>query len=146
MLRQEDLFETEEKTRRYSPSMFYPVFDPKVDGVDHPLYKLADRSRYLEALKAVEEAEGITDEEREFFKLAATRFIEFNFTPIAEKYCVSSKAARDLYEKLCLVYVSTTQAIMNTLVRCDSAFENYCEEADKFFEKKEKESKDGEKK
>jgi hypothetical protein len=69
--------------------------------------------------------------------LAATRFIEFNFTPIAEQYCVSSPQARALFEKLALVYVSTTQAIANALIDCDNGFREYIDEANRHFANKE---------
>ena len=133
VMEEENLFETPEAKRRYSPSMYFPIFDPAADGVDHQMYELTKTSRYKEALRAIDEVKDITDEEREFFKLAAARFIEFNFTAIAEKYCVSSPAARALYEKLALVYVSTTQAISNALIECDNAFREYVDAANRHF-------------
>jgi len=132
-LQEDNLFETPEVKRRYSPSMYYPIFDPSTDGVHHQMFELARTGRYKEALRAIDEAKDISDEEREFFKLAAARFIEFNFTAIAEQYCVSSPAARELYEKLALVYVSTTQAISNALIECDNAFREYVDEANRHF-------------
>lgn len=134
---EENLFDTPEPKRRYSPSMYFPVFDPAVDGKQHQLHELVNTRRYKEASRMVAEAFDsgkITDEEREFLDLAATRFVEFNFTAIAEQYCVSSPAARELFEKLCLVYVSTTKAIMNTLVECDNAFREYVDKATKYFD------------
>lgn len=137
MMEEDNLFETPEVKRRYSPSMYFPIFDPAVDGVQHQMFELARTSRYKEALRAIEEAKDITDEEREFFKIAATRFIEFNFTAIAEQYCVSSTAARKLYEKLALVYVSTTEAISNALIECDNGFREYVDAANRYFAAKE---------
>ena len=134
---EENLFDTPEPKRRYSPSMYFPVFDPAVDGKQHQLHELVNTRRYKEASRMVAEAFDsgkITNEEREFLDLAATRFVEFNFTAIAEQYCVSSPAARELFEKLCLVYVSTTKAIMNTLVECDNAFREYVDKATKYFD------------
>lgn len=132
-LQEENLFETPEQKRRYSPSMYFPIFDPAVDGKQHQLFEMVNTKRYNEALRAIDEVKDITDEEREFFKLAATRFIEFNFTSIAEQYCVSSPQARALFEKLALVYVSTTQAIANALIECDNAFREYVDEANRHF-------------
>lgn len=132
-LQEENLFETPEQKRRYSPSMYFPIFDPAVDGKQHQLFEMVNTKRYNEALRAIDEVKDITDEERGFFKLAASRFIEFNFTAIAEQYCVSSPAARRLYEKLALVYVSTTQAISNALIECDNAFREYVDEANRHF-------------
>ena len=132
-LQEENLFETPEQKRRYSPSMYFPIFDPAVDGKQHQLFEMVNTKRYNEALRAIDEVKDITDEEREFFKLAATRFIEFNFTSIAEQYCVSSPQVRALFEKLALVYVSTTQAIANALIECDNAFREYVDEANRHF-------------
>lgn len=137
VMEDENLFETPEQKRRYSPSMYYPIFDPAVDGKQHQMYELVNTKRYREALRAIDDVKDITDEEREFFKLAAARFIEFNFTPIAEQYCISSPAARKLYEKLALVYVSTTKAIANALIDCDNGFREYVEAANKHFAMKE---------
>lgn len=132
-LQEENLFETPEQKRRYSPSMYFPIFDPAVDGKQHQLFEMVNTKRYNEALRAIDEVKDITDEERGFFKLAAARFIEFNFTAIAEQYCVSSPQARALFEKLALVYVSTTQAISNALIECDNAFREYVDEANRHF-------------
>ena len=132
-LQEENLFETPEQKRRYSPSMYFPIFDPAVDGKQHQPFEMVNIKRYNEALRAIDEVKDITDEEREFFKLGAARFIEFNFTAIAEQYCVSSPAARELYEKLALVYVSTTEAISNALIECDNAFREYVDEANRHF-------------
>lgn len=137
VMEDDSLFETPEQKRRYSPSMYYPIFDPAVDGKQHQMYELVNTKRYREALRAIDDVKDITDEEREFFKLAAARFIEFNFTPITEQYCVSSPAARKLYEKLALVYVSTTKAIANALIDCDNGFREYVEAANKHFAMKE---------
>lgn len=79
----------------------------------------------------IDSTDGLTEEERDFFKLAATRLIKFNFTKIAEKYCVSSPKAREIYESLALVYVSTTKAIDNFLIECDEKFKRYVIEANK---------------
>lgn len=135
-LQEENLFETPEQKRRYSPSMYFPIFDPAVDGKQHQLFEMVNTKRYNEALRAIDEVKDITDEEREFFKLAATRFIKFNFTSIAEQYCVSSPQARALFEKLALVYVSTTQAIANALIDCDNGFREYIDEANRHFANK----------
>lgn len=132
-LQEENLFETPEQKRRYSPSMYFPIFDPAVDGKQHQPFEMVNTKRYNEALRAIDEVKDITDEEREFFKLAAARFIGFNFTAIAEQYCVSSPSARRLYEKLALVYVSTTEAISNALIECDNAFREYVDEANRHF-------------
>ena len=136
-LQEENLFETPEQKRRYSPSMYFPIFDPAVDGKHHQLFEMVNTKRYKDALRAIDEVKDISDEEREFFKLAATRFIEFNFTPIAEQYCVSTPQARVLFEKLALVYVSTTQAIANALIDCDNGFREYVDEANRYFAAKE---------
>ena len=136
-LQEDNLFETPEVKRRYSPSMYYPIFDPSTDGVHHQIFEMVNTKRYKDALRAIDEVKDISDEEREFFKLAATRFIEFNFTPIAEQYCVSSPQARALFEKLALVYVSTTQAIANALIDCDNGFREYVDEANRYFAAKE---------
>ena len=136
-MQEENLFETPEVKRRYSPSMYFPILDPAVDGKQHQLFEMVSTKRYNEAIREIEKAEGITDEERQLFKLAATRFIEFSFTPIAEQYCVSSPQARALFEKLALVYVSTTQAIANALIDCDNGFREYIDEANRYFAAKE---------
>ena len=59
---EENLFDTPEPKRRYSPSMYFPVFDPAVDGKQHQLHELVNTRRYKEASRMVAEASTIKDD------------------------------------------------------------------------------------
>ena len=53
----------------------------------------------------------VNDEEKEFLRLAATRFVEFNYETIADYYVGASKEMQGLMEKLALVIIDFDRAI-----------------------------------
>ena len=79
-------------------------------GLDVKLSDCYDDSKYKELLKIIDNAP-VKKEIKEFLRLAATRFIEFNFENIAEYYAQAPKEVQELFEKLALVIVDFNRAI-----------------------------------
>jgi len=60
---------------------------------------------------------GVSDEEKKFLKLAASRFIEFNYESIADYYASANKEMQELMEKLALVIIDFDKAIEEGFVQ-----------------------------
>jgi len=72
---------------------------------------LYDNTRTLELIEAIQEADGITDEERAFLIVAAQRHTVLNFHNIAEYYAHADKQLQDLMEDSALVIIDFGKAI-----------------------------------
>lgn len=60
------------------------------------------------------DASDLSDSQKSFLKLAATRFIRFNYAKIADYYCsIDDTTMKDFIEKLHLVVVDKDSAIKN---------------------------------
>lgn len=93
---------------------------PKVQyepaGIPVELKDLVDISKYEELLEEIEKS-SVSEEEKKFLRLAATRFIKFDFDYIAEYYCAkASPEMQRLFEKLALVIVDFNDAIQHGFV------------------------------
>lgn len=86
----------------------------KAVTIDECVYK--DRAN--DFIREIETAEGLTDEERKFLELAATRFYAFNYKNVAEYYAnTASPAMQRLMEKMALVIIDFDSAIKNGYVK-----------------------------
>lgn len=86
-----------------------------------------DDERYKEFMSLIEKSE-LSNEMKSFLKLAASRFIVFNYKKIAELYCSKcSKDEQDVFEKLSLVIVDFNDALKNGLVRMSETLKTICE-------------------
>ena len=101
----EDEREEEEK---YSQSVESPIYHVTGDVPD--ISELCDTSKYHELLRDIETDESITEEEREFLKLAATRHIVFNYKKIAEYYADADAGMQGLMEDSALVIIDFDKA------------------------------------
>lgn len=95
----------------------------KIDAVQYQprgecpaIADLADTSRYEELLRRVEEAP-VEEELKQFLRLAATRFIRFNFSRIAEYYAHAPAEVQRLFEALALVIVDFNDAIAHGFLK-----------------------------
>lgn len=72
--------------------------------------ELLDTDQYEELIAEIEQSD-LSSEEKQFLKKAATRFIRFNYTNIADYYSNASYNMKDWIEKLHLVVVDYDNAI-----------------------------------
>lgn len=116
---QQDLFgfesiELSDNEKKYSHKVKSPIYTPRLDkGRD--LSICYDDSKYIRLLRLIDNSD-ITEEEKKFLKLAASRFIEFNYENIADYYACANKETQELMEKLALVIIDFDKAIENGLV------------------------------
>ena len=71
---------------------------------------LCDKSKTAELLKEIDES-SVTDDEKEFLRLAAQRHLAFNYKKVAEYYANASEEMQELMEKSALVIIDYDDAI-----------------------------------
>jgi ParB-like chromosome segregation protein Spo0J len=89
--------------------------------------ELVDRSRYEELLRAIEVTE-VDERVKQFLRLAATRFLRFNYAKIADYYAHADAAVQRLFEELALVIIDFEDAIAKGFVRFCKRIEEMLEE------------------
>ena len=110
------LFEVEMQTAmgddtKYSRAIKSPQYVP---SREKPFVaELVDHVKYSRLLLDIKNSDGITEEEREFLRLAASRHIVFNYSKIADYYAHASKEMQELMEKSALVILDIDDAIAN---------------------------------
>ena len=90
--------------------MIYKVhYEPKENkGING----LLDTDQYNKLVAEIEQTD-LPNSEKQFLKQAATRFIRFNYSNIADYYTNASSNMKDWIEKLHLVVVDYDNAIEN---------------------------------
>ena len=82
-----------------------PIYEPK--KVQPSLFACYDQQKYRRLLRLIDRS----TVKKEFLRLAATRFVEFNYETIADYYVGASKEMQGLMEKLALVIIDFDRAI-----------------------------------
>lgn len=94
---------------KYTIKTDIPQYVPK--GIDPAIKDFCNTKKYDAFISEIESM-NIEDKELEqFLKLAATRFIEFNYAKIAEFYCHRDKEIQEIMEKMALVIIDFEDAI-----------------------------------
>jgi hypothetical protein len=95
-----------------------PIYTPT--GKNVKIGDMFNDEKYIKLLELINNP-AIKDEKLKYFlQLAATRFIEFNYTNIAEYYAnlkPDDSAIKDIFEKLALVIIDYNKAIENGFVK-----------------------------
>ena len=118
----------EELSDQYSKKVEAPIYE--VTGETPEVHQLFDRGKYLALLDDIESDTEITEEEREFLRLAAARHIVFDYRNIAEYYAAASPAMQGLMEDSALVVIDFDDAIANGYVRLKEGLEGTLESED----------------
>lgn len=107
-----DIGETEsgDNGSSYSSKIEGLYYKPTGDGCE--ISALCDQGKYHGLLNRIDEA-NISDHEKEFLRLAATRHIVFNYHNIAEFYAAASPEVQELMEQSALVIIDFEKAILN---------------------------------
>ena len=71
----------------------------------------------------------VSEEEKKFLKLAASRHIVFNYAKIADYYAHASKEMQELMEQSALVILDIDDAIANGYVKLSKDIERILEES-----------------
>lgn len=112
-MKQMDLFgneviELRDEDKKYSKKVTTPIYTPS--GRPTSIYECYDHQKYLRMVRRIEHS-NVSNEEKEFLKLAATRHIVFNYERIADYYAGASKEMQELMENSALVIIDFDKAI-----------------------------------
>ena len=105
----------------YTKKVKIPQYDP--DGLSPEITDLVNCEKEKSLIQEIENA-NITDEEKEFLKIAAGRHNVFNYKLIAEYYANASKEMQLLMEKSALVIIDVDDAIANGYVKLSKTLED----------------------
>lgn len=94
---------------KYSIKVDVPQYTPK--NVEPPIKELCNTKRYEEMMAAIETIPDEKKELKDFLKFAATRFLEFNYSKIADFYCHQDPEIQEVMEKMALVIIDFNDAI-----------------------------------
>ena len=91
---------------------------------------MLDSARADELIRHIEEAEGVTDEEKDFLIQAARRHNVFNYRNIAEYYAHATPEMQRLMEESALVIIDVDDAIANGYATLNADVLNIMEDDD----------------
>ena len=106
----EDVTETE----KYSTKTNIPQYE--IQGLNIKLSDCIDKQKYVELLKEIDSST-VSDAQKKFLKLAATRHIRFIYKNIAEYYASTNSEMQRLMEHSALVIIDIDDAIRNGYAR-----------------------------
>jgi hypothetical protein len=110
----------------YTGKIESPVYEPK-NKKPHTL-ELFDHSKYKRFKNEILNS-SVSDEEKTFLLMAATRHIVFNYELIADYYAHSNKEMQDLMERSALIIIDFEKAIQLGYVKLSKEIKNqYLEE------------------
>ena len=96
-------------TKKVTPPQYAPSSTPPA------LHELVDKRKYNELVDKINRS-NVSEEEKTFLKLAATRHIVFTYSKIADYYAHASKETQELMEQSALVIIDFDDAIANGYV------------------------------
>lgn len=105
---------------RYAQKMNVPQYTPS--KVCPTLDALCDTTKYGRLVKAIN-GSNVSEDEKKFLRLAATRHIVFNYSKVADYYANASDEMQDLMEQSALVIIDIDDAIANGYVKLSKHLE-----------------------
>ena len=106
--------ENEEIDEKYSSKTNIPQYD--IQGLNVKLGDCIDKWKYLELIDEIENS-NVSDAQKKFLKMAATRHIRFIYKNIAEYYAATDSEMQRLMEHSALVIIDIDDAIKNGFAR-----------------------------
>lgn len=112
---QKRMFDVEQNQEdsKYTLKVEVPQYLPSAVCPD--LSELLDTTKYYQLLHDIEKS-NVSEQEKQFLRLSATRLIGFNFSLIADYYSHTDKEMQELMEKQALVIIDIEDAIANGYV------------------------------
>lgn len=105
--------EQNQENSKYTLKVEVPQYLPSAVCPD--LSELLDTTKYYQLLHDIEKS-NVSEQEKQFLRLSATRLIGFNFSLIADYYSHANKEMQELMEKQALVIIDIEDAIANGYV------------------------------
>lgn len=111
-----DFFEEEKEEKevvknKYTKKIDIPQY--QITGEKPKVYDLINQTKYYELKRKILNNNIITEEQKNFLLLAATRHLQFNYSKIAEYYAHQDKEMQQLMEESALVIIDYDDAIKN---------------------------------
>ena len=117
--------EITEVDNKYTTKVSIPQYLPSMDCPR--LKDVTNLDKYIELLQNINKS-NISEEEKEFLRLAATRHIVFNYSKIADYYAHATKDVQELMEQSALVIIDVKDAIANGYVKLNNGIKSILEE------------------
>ena len=105
--------EKEQEGSKYTLKVEVPQYLPS--SVCPEVEHLLDTTKYYQVLHNIGKS-NVSEKEKQFLRLSATRLIGFNFSLIADYYSHASKEMQELMEEQALVIIDIDDAIANGYV------------------------------
>ena len=99
---------------RYTKKVDIPQYAPS--DSKPPIEALVDYQKYSRMLAEINKS-AVSEEEKKFLRLAASRHIVFRYSKIADYYAHASKEMQELMERSALVILDVNDAIANGYVK-----------------------------
>ena len=112
----------------YTGKVNIPQYEPT--GEETKLSELVDTEKAESLIAEIEES-GLSDEEKQFLKLAAYRHLSFNYKRIADYYANASEEMQELMERSALVIIDYDDAIANGYTRLNDSVKEMFEDVEK---------------
>ena len=123
------LFNTSDnKEKKYSTKVSIPQYLPNDRKPN--VSSLYDHKKYSQLLHEIYNS-NVSEEEKNFLRLAATRHIVFDYSLIADYYANSDKEMQELMEHSGLVIIDLDDAIANGYVKLSEKIKDLVNEARK---------------
>lgn len=108
---------------KYSHKVGIPQYLPSNKKPN--IVELYNSSKYIKLLQHIESSE-LSDEDKKFLRLAATRHIVFNYDKIADYYAHADNTLQKLMEESALVIIDFNDAIVNGYVEMTAGIDEIC--------------------
>jgi hypothetical protein len=110
---------------KYSRAIKVPQYVPSEKKP--PIESLVDTKKYSRLLANINKSD-LSDDEKSFLRLAASRHIVFNYAKIADYYAHSSKEMQEFMEQSALVILDVDDAIANGYVKLSAKMKQLVDE------------------
>lgn len=122
-----DIFDVgeSEEDRKYTTKVEVPQYLPNRECPK--IGSLVNREKYTELVREINSS-GLSDEEKEFLRVAATRHLVFDYSKVADYYAHAGKEMQRLMEKSALVIIDFNDAIANGYVKLNGTIRDILNE------------------
>lgn len=117
---------------KYSRGMGIPTYIPK--DAKPPLESLVDKQKYATLIKRINDS-NVSEDEKNFLRIAAARHYVFDYGLIADYYANSDKEMQELMEESALVIIDIEDAIVNGYVKLSDRMQELLDESRKIRHK-----------
>lgn len=114
-----------EEDKKYTTKVGIPQYLPSMECPR--LDTLVDKNKYNELIREIN-ASNVSEQEKEFLRIAATRHLVFTYSRIADYYAHATPEMQRLMEKSALVIIDIDDAIANGYVKLSESIKKIMEE------------------